>query len=372
MFSIPGQAKTFWRGQGGGWWNGCHAAPPCSTWSAALFIKVEDAYQPLPYRDRDHLWGLPNLTGTRKKRCQDGTNLFLFAVAICQAVAGAGGCFTLEHPADRKAWPYPSIWVTDVMLDMLSVTSAHITYLDQCQFGAKSKKPTAIASNAKGAMEWLHRVCQHVGPHELVLRGFNTAQAARYPSGLSQALAGLLFEEFVRRGRDAPEGRPEFMGELMGRGGVSPMAGDRTPPPPIAELWDSKKWEEVFRVTWRQAEPSNIVEARTILLAVRHFCRSQQNWGRRLLLFTDNQAALFTLAKGRSSKRTLALIARRVAAVTLLSGVTLVLRWVPTLRNLADGPSRGRPIAVISASDQEKERERERRKRGQAVQVRHY
>ena len=73
----------------------------------------------------------------------------------------------------------------------------------------------------------------------------------------------------------------------------------KTRVPPLGELWRSKgRFQERFRTTWSWTEPSNIVEARTIALAVQGLARSTKNWGKRLLLATDNLAALGALGAG--------------------------------------------------------------------------
>ena len=60
------------------------------------------------------------------------------------------------------------------------------------------------------------------------------------------------------------------------------------------------------------------------------------------MLQSDSTAAVGALRKGRSSKRPLLKHCRRLAALTLAEQLTLEARWVPTAKNMADGPSRGR------------------------------
>jgi len=217
------------------------------------------------------------------------------------------------------------------------------------------------------------KLCNHKGRHEAPLGGkheggsFNTAPAAWYPPALCEAIVDLHVGSFISRGvesRDPNAEEEELVPTLQGEGLVAlpPKSGDRLPPPPSAEHWDFKQWKEIFRVHWLFSEPSNIVESRMLLLAVRHLCRSKENHGRRILVFVDNLCTLQVFAKGRSSRGRLGFLGRKVAAHLLCSNITLILRWVPTLRNWADGPSRGRPIALISKEDRKKEREREEKR----------
>ena len=60
------------------------------------------------------------------------------------------------------------------------------------------------------------------------------------------------------------------------------------------------------------------------------------------MLQSDSTAAVGALRKGRSSKRPLLRHCRRLAALNLAEQLTLEARWVPTAKNMADGPSRDR------------------------------
>eukprot|EP00969_Alexandrium_andersonii_P284055 12558463-Alexandrium_andersonii.AAC.1 len=68
------------------------------------------------------------------------------------------------------------------------------------------------------------------------------------------------------------------------------------------------------------------------------------------MLFVDSQVTLCCLSKGRSSRLALNYVCRRVAAHSLAFDARLAVRWVPTKRNHADGPSRGEPLGVGSGS----------------------
>ena len=120
---IAAKART-------GWWAACHASPHCATWSAALLVPVKGG--PLPYRDREHPWGLPGLSGRRLHRCQEGSNLLLMCLSILQSVVLGGGSVTLEHPSDKGKAPYASIWATSAVAEFLQTVSGEIFLVDQC------------------------------------------------------------------------------------------------------------------------------------------------------------------------------------------------------------------------------------------------
>ena len=102
-------------------------------------------------------------------------------------------------------------------------------------------------------------------------------------------------------------------------------------------------FSEVFRMTWQRPEPRNILETATVVACVRHVCRSPENWGKKVLIATDNLCALAVVAKGRSSVYRL-LLTRKAGALALASGVKILLRWVKFASNWADGPSRSKGI----------------------------
>ena len=136
-------------------------------------------------------------------------------------------------------------------------------------------------------------------------------------------------------------------------------AGTKSPVQ-AAGAWidDVRRWRETFRVRWEFAEASNIVEARMILLAVRHLARAQATRNHRILLFTDNLAALAVFSRGRTSTTPLGPICRGLAAFSMGCGIQLQLRWVPSRRNHADGPSRGTKLGYLQILSDVREKRR--------------
>ena len=199
---------------------------------------------------------------------------------------------------------------------------------------------------------WLQ--CCHKGNHKKTLSGldqegrFLTTAAAQYPSSMNQILVDLHVSAFLARGEPSErvEG-PELLQEpgLQDRK-TAVRRGDRCRAPPLADFWDSKPWSLEFSTRWQREEPSNVVESRQILLSLRHLSSSAVNWDTRTLLFTDNLCSLSVFGKGRSSSRSLRHMLRRASAICLCFGMRIVLRWVPSLRNQADGPSRGKPVGA--------------------------
>ena len=90
-----------------------------------------------------------------------------------------------------------------------------------------------------------------------------------------------------------------------------------------------------------RARHINAKELGVVEKAVRWANRRPDLRGRRLIVQTDSAVAAGVVRKGRSSKRALKRIARRVAAACIAERLELVGRWIPTDRNMADQPSRG-------------------------------
>ena len=123
--------------------------------------------------------------------------------------------------------------------------------------------------------------------------------------------------------------------------------------PPVGPNWDDKgRWRVVVTVDWQHNEHNNVTEARTALLAIRRQARRMGAWGHRVLVIGDSQVTIGVLAKGRSSSWGLLRQCRKLAALHLGLGITLVMRYIPTDRNLADGPSRGWRIGVAPKSSE--------------------
>lgn len=133
--------------------------------------------------------------------------------------------------------------------------------------------------------------------------------------------------------------------------------------PPVGTSWDSlTRWKVVVKGLWKSLhegktiEHNNLSEARGILGCLRHAGRSRDSRGKRMLVMTDSLVCLGLFAKGRTSSRGLLRLARIGAGYQLGLRITLYLRFVPTDRNWADGPSRQSRLGVLKTPVQVKRR----------------
>lgn len=99
-------------------------------------------------------------------------------------------------------------------------------------------------------------------------------------------------------------------------------------------------WRTIVSTPWRESEHINSLELRALSTAVRWALKSPDSLASRLLVFSDSQVAVFSSNKGRSSSHLLLRRLRSLAAGLLASGLRLLLRWIPSEDNPADGPSR--------------------------------
>jgi hypothetical protein len=100
-------------------------------------------------------------------------------------------------------------------------------------------------------------------------------------------------------------------------------------------------WHTIMSKPWvYKNEHINILELRTVILALKWVLSFKQSLGTRLLLVSDSTSVIGAARKGRTSAFRLLVRLRTLAALSLASGVRLVLEWCPSEFNPADYPSR--------------------------------
>jgi len=319
-----------------------HGGPPCSTWSAARL----HGGGPGPLRSRDQPWGISSLTEKDDKKVQSANKMMFAFWILAEEMIKRGLPFTMEHPKDggRAA----SFWATDFFLNRKKQHQLVTVDLCQCAFGCPHRKPTTIVGNFGGIKD-LSRPC--CGRDHTPLLGkddhgeFLTKATQAYPADLCSCLSQVTAERLDYLGHGSKEEWP-----LDSKLEDASM-GEKLPVPPVASHWDDLRWRLLFKTRWRLEEHINVLEARTVALTVTRMCTSTETWGRRIQIQVDSQVTLAALSKGRSSRKPLNHIARRVASQVLAFGLKLILRWVPTKRNQADGPSRGQGVGPANLSD---------------------
>jgi hypothetical protein len=131
---------------------------------------------------------------------------------------------------------------------------------------------------------------------------------------------------------------------------VRGIQGVRIPCAPLADIWlDPARWKIEFSAKWETPLHCTEGESRAVVAVARHLARSRNAWGKKVLIFSDSMTAIGALGKGRSSAFKILRQCRRMAAVTLSTGIIVKLRYVPSQVNFADGPSRGLRHAGVDA-----------------------
>ena len=100
------------------------------------------------------------------------------------------------------------------------------------------------------------------------------------------------------------------------------------------------RWSTLISKGWSDTEHINVLELRAALLAIHWALSFPSALDRRVFLLLDSSVALFSLWKGRSSSPPLLLILRKISALLLAGGLSLLCGWLPSAINPADAPSR--------------------------------
>ena len=108
----------------------------------------------------------------------------------------------------------------------------------------------------------------------------------------------------------------------------------------------STSWSTIISRPWRNVEHINSLELRAVLLAVHWLLSYPSSLSRRVYLLVDSTVTFYSLWKGRSSSTRLLLLLRKIGALLLASGISLLPGWIPSEVNPADEPSRPRPSSI--------------------------
>ena len=189
---------------------GIMAAPPCSTFSIARFIRSTDSPDggPPPVRTRTKIRGVDDVPQAHKRELRNANTIIARTSSILQAGAEAGSEFIVENPADRGDPSHPHLfidaehgplWLMPEIIELERALSCRKATFPQCVFGADVLKHTTLLytpglHTVLGRMDGL--TCPHADGHSVKSGGsrtddgvWNSAGYAAYPSKLNLALA---------------------------------------------------------------------------------------------------------------------------------------------------------------------------------------
>ena len=129
--------------------------------------------------------------------------------------------------------------------------------------------------------------------------------------------------------------KPDIDGEVEG-----PIEQDLSFPNVEKECMDSNRWRRLWRTPVCHREPVHVIEACSILGAVKHIVRDSRFHHQRFVILNDNMSVVLAMQKGRCGSFSLLLLVRRVSAHSLASGCRFYVRWVPSEWNVADKDSK--------------------------------
>ena len=220
----------------GGWIDGYHGGPPCSTWSKARWAPNG----PPPVRSRARPYGLPNLSAARQRECHKGSELFLRHLDVLDGVVSNGGSGTTEHPVDPGKPPFSSIFATpQYRAFQKRHAEAELVVTDQCMRGAATRKQTMVGGCLDNLFS-LEAYCVH-GPHKrptaslLEDGSFTSKGTEAYPSTFYRDLAALFVRAHLRSERSVGQGLcpPPWQGAA----GLLPSGLPRARSQDVATIW---------------------------------------------------------------------------------------------------------------------------------------
>lgn len=108
-----------------------------------------------------------------------------------------------------------------------------------------------------------------------------------------------------------------------------------------AQWW---KWQHGIKVRWRRPEHINILELRSILLALQHQVARKGVCQMRTVHLSDSYVCLSIIAKGRTSSKQLTRVLRQLNARLLAYDIYLILGHVESTDNPTDAASRSMDV----------------------------
>lgn len=112
------------------------------------------------------------------------------------------------------------------------------------------------------------------------------------------------------------------------------------------DVTEPSAWQTKLMGRWSNTgEHITVKEGRALVLAIKRLTRSSSSRGQRHLVLLDSFALCMAVNKGRACNFKMLRCMQQLSALCLAGGFSVRVRWVPSERNVADGPSRGQIAA---------------------------
>ena len=279
-------------------------APPCTTFSAAAWPDLRSYENPLGYCRTHPRTLLGNILAFRSLS-------IMFVCALVQAPSG------LEQPRlSKMAWL--ACW------RFLLSKGFTESVVASCQFGSPHKKEFRILSHML-SQEDLEVKCP--GGHlHVPIQGKFTKPSAIYTPGVARHIAGEFKRSLEKQNFDRrDEGSHVGFESLV-----------------VNDLLCTADWVQRRLIRWRRKSHINVLELSTAVSLLEDHGRAQPD--SRLVGCLDSKVAIGALAKGRSSSSALQPLCKRACATQVSSGTYPGWVFAPTRLNIADDPTRSKPV----------------------------
>ena len=245
-----------------------------------------------------------------------GTKLAHRALQLLKVCARVGLTGILENPWSSKIKYLPG-WSHVVGLDC-----CRLVRCDSCAFGSIHLKSFAFLC-VWADVSQIARRCS--GDHDHVpVQGIYTKKSATYVPKLAEALAEVVAQG-IRRIR--------AFSEDLEQGRVGGLENQL-----INELCVSQQWTLDSVWTFKVQTHINILELSVVVRLVSRLVA--QGKSLRVVVLVDSNVVRCAASKGRSSSKALSKALNRLAALSVLGGIYLVLGFAPTRLNPSDDPTR--------------------------------
>ena len=202
--------------------TGCHAAPPCETFTAARWLPAPEGLKPRPLRDSDFPWCKTFISLSEVAQCITGNLLMYKALFLVLLVHIHGGSTTLEHPrgdpSDARKW---CIWDAAFLRELLLDRDFDLLPFLQGPLGRPFSKPTQLlVGRLKGLSTRIFEAYDHAWRPTQVLGGqtngvWNARQAKEYPVKLCEILAKAHIDYAEHLEYDEESSLPEDLPQAL-------------------------------------------------------------------------------------------------------------------------------------------------------------
>ena len=203
---------------------------PCNTYSVARM--QDDGTGVKPVRDRQHIYGLPNLSTRLQRTLNVGNALSERSIVLARAAHARGVPWVIENPIDRgdpskhhlfhrvkPGWAnHGPLWMRPDIQKLQADTGAKQIDLAQCMLGSSFQKYTTLLVSAD-IYDYLKLhlscacKCLHEDKHPDVATGrdedggYHSRKAAAYPERMNEIIVGAFVDAAQRRVRGAGSSR---------------------------------------------------------------------------------------------------------------------------------------------------------------------